>query len=45
MKGLDNAQKYYNRAISIPIFYSLKSSEQLKVIRIIKKIINEYKKN
>ena len=45
MKGLKNAQKYYNRAISIPIYYSLKSSEQLKVVKIIKNIINEYKKN
>lgn len=34
-----NAQSYYNEALSIPLFYSLKKDDQKKVIESIKEII------
>lgn len=34
-----NSEKYSNSAISLPIYYGLKKSEQIKVIKIIKKIL------
>jgi UDP-4-amino-4,6-dideoxy-N-acetyl-beta-L-altrosamine transaminase len=43
-KGFKNgdfkvSENYYKESISIPIFYNLKNSEQIKVIKIIKKFI------
>ena len=37
--NLENAMRYYNQALSIPIFYNLSNSVQ-KIINIIKKIIS-----
>ena len=34
------SMKYYEQALSIPIFYSLTKSEQLKIIKNIKRILN-----
>ena len=35
-----SAEKFYAEVISLPIFYTLKKSDQLKIIQKIKKIIN-----
>ena len=48
-KGFKNgdfkvSENYYKESISIPIFYDLKNSEQLKVIKIIKKFIKKKNK-
>jgi UDP-4-amino-4,6-dideoxy-N-acetyl-beta-L-altrosamine transaminase len=37
--NLENAMRYYNQALSIPIFYDLSSSDQKKIINIIKKTL------
>ena len=43
-KGLcPNAEKLYERIISIPLYYSLSDEQQDKVIEAIKKVINFYK--
>jgi dTDP-4-amino-4,6-dideoxygalactose transaminase len=34
------SMKYYEQALSIPIFYSLTKNEQSKIIKKIKKILN-----
>ena len=38
LKNLPNAKKYYKKAISIPIFATLKNSTQKKFIKVIKSI-------
>ena len=41
---LKNSEKYYNTAISLPIYYDLKINEQKYIIKLIKnflKIINK----
>ena len=38
-KLLKNTEEYYNRALSIPIFYSLKRKEQNHIIKVVKKLI------
>ena len=44
-KGLcPNAEKLYERIISIPLYYSLTDEEQEKVISIIRRILDYYKK-
>lgn len=44
-KGLcPNAEHLYERIISIPLFYSLTNEEQDKVISVIRRILNHYKK-
>tara|TARA_Y100000768_G_scaffold113266_1_gene83458 strand:+ start:15353 stop:16537 length:1185 start_codon:yes stop_codon:yes gene_type:complete len=37
--NLKNSINYYNQALSIPIFYNLKNSEQKKIISTIKKVL------
>ncbi len=37
--NLENAMRYYNQALSIPIFYNLSNSDQKKIINIIKKTL------
>ena len=39
-----NAEKLYERIISIPLYYSLTDEEQNKVITAVKKVINYYRK-
>lgn len=39
-----NAEKLYERIISIPLYYSLTNDQQDKVIEAIKKVINYYRK-
>lgn len=39
-----NAEKLYERIISIPLFYSMTNDDQDKVIEAIKKVINYYKR-
>ena len=39
MDKLNKSTEYYERAISIPIYYNLTLQNQLKVIKNIKKII------
>ena len=39
-----NAEKLYERIISIPLYYSLTDEEQNKVIEAVVKVINYYKK-
>ena len=38
-KIFKNTEEYYNKALSIPIYYTLKSKEQNYVIKIVKKLI------
>ena len=40
LNKLSNSLKYYEQALSIPIFYNLKSTNQKKIVKSIKKIIN-----
>ena len=42
MKKLQNSTNYYSQALSIPIFFKLNVSEQIKVIKSIKKLISKY---
>ncbi len=43
-KGLcPNAEKLYERIISIPLYYSLSNDQQSKVIKAVKKVIDYYK--
>ena len=44
MGSCPNAEKLYERIISIPLFYSMTDKEQNKVINTIKKVIDYYKK-
>lgn len=39
-----NAEKLYERIISIPLYYSMTDEDQAKVVEAIKKVINYYKK-
>ena len=39
-----NAEKLYERMISIPLYYSLSDDQQNKVIEAVKKVINYYRK-
>ena len=39
-----NAERLYERIISIPLYYSLTDDEQNKVIKAVKKVINYYKR-
>ena len=36
-------ERYYNEALSIPIFYSLKKKEQIEVSELIKNFINQFR--
>ncbi len=38
------SEEYYEESISIPVFYGLKHSDQIKVVRIIKRIFEKNKK-
>jgi UDP-4-amino-4,6-dideoxy-N-acetyl-beta-L-altrosamine transaminase len=40
IKNFPNAQKYYQEALSIPVFHNLKNSSQIKIIKIIKKFLS-----
>jgi len=44
MGSCPNAEKLYERIISIPLFYSMTNEEQDKVIEAVKKIISYYRK-
>ena len=44
MGACPNAEKLYNRMISIPLFYSMTNEDQDKVIEAVKKVIDYYKK-
>ena len=35
-----NSEKYYNRAITLPMFFSLTEKQQKKIVKILKEIIN-----
>ena len=39
MKKLENAYSYYQKAISIPIFFNLTEKEQKKIVKAIKDTI------
>ena len=43
-KYLDGCNKYYEKCLSIPIFYDLKINQANKVFKTISKIINEQTK-
>lgn len=45
MKKMLNAKKYYDQAISIPIFYDLSLKKQKFIINSVNNMINEFKKN
>ena len=42
MKRLKNSDNYYQQALSIPIFFKLNPSAQLKVIKSVKKILLKF---
>lgn len=44
MGSCPNAEKLYERIISIPLYYSLTDEEQDKVIKAVKKVIHYYKR-
>ena len=44
MGSCPNAEKLYERIISIPLFYSLTNEEQDKVVEAVKKVIDYYKR-
>lgn len=44
MGSCPNAERLYERIISVPLYYSLTDNEQNKVIKAVKKVINYYKK-
>ena len=39
-KNFQNSEKFYEQAISLPLFFDLKTKQQLKVIKTIKNILN-----
>jgi len=39
-----NAERLYERIISIPLFYSMTNKQQDKVVEAVKKVIDYYKK-
>lgn len=44
MGSCPNAEKLYERIISIPLYYSLTDEEQENVIKAVKKVVNYYRK-
>lgn len=44
MGSCPNAERLYERIISIPLFYSMSDEDQEKVIEAVKKVINYYKR-
>ena len=36
-----NSEKYYQEAMTLPLYYDLKKKDQIKIIRIINKILDE----
>ena len=44
MGSCPNAEKLYERIISIPLFYSMTNEDQDKVVEAVKKVINYYRK-
>lgn len=40
LKDFPNVEKFYEQEVSLPIYYSLKKSEILKVARLINKFVN-----
>ena len=36
---LKNSEKYYNSTISLPIYYDLKTNEQIYILNLIKKFL------